>query len=132
MADFPTVGMPIPNEITAKYRHYNVTSESLNGRIQVRSLGVTRRSYNVKFPPMKRSAFATLWAFVASLEGSYNSFIMWVPDPSSSDPFDFVTGTGCQEVTVRLDGDLQEFSYGLGDIVSYEFDVVEVLTDATV
>lgn len=125
MPDFPA--SPAPASVAMKKNFYNVRSESVNGRVQVRSLGASRREWTLKYPPMTKAEFANVYAFIDAKAGGLNSFTMYVPDPTSTDPFDFSTGSGCVEVTVRQSNDLQEYDVNTGSFYRFELDVIEVL-----
>lgn len=116
-----------PRSVETRKKYYDVMSESVNGRIQVRSMGSTRREYTIKYPPMTRAQFVDVWQFIDDLNGRYGTFEVYVPAALSGASFDFTTGQGCNEVSVRLANDVQEFSIGVTDVYEFEIDVVEVL-----
>lgn len=105
--------------VSGEKRYYNLSSESLNGRVQVRSLGATRREYTLEFPPMTRAQFSPIYAFIDSQEGSLGTFQITLPDPAN--PTVDVT------ITARLTGDVQSYDYGVDNLVSYELDIIEVV-----
>jgi len=117
MALFPST--PRFKSANEKRKHYQLVSESINGKIQVRSLGASRRSWRLKWPPMTRTEFDTVYTFLQTLNGQENTFTINVPDP-------LVPGSD-ETVTCRLAGELQEYSIGVSSFVEFELDIVEVL-----
>lgn len=100
-------------------KHYQLVSESINGRMQVRSLGASRRQWVLKWPPMTRAAFDPIYTFLETLNGSENTFTINLPNP--------LEPTTDQVVTCRLMGEVQEFDIGVDNFVTFEIDIVEVL-----
>lgn len=114
---FPTnVGF---QEVTFKKRRYDLYSESINGRTQVRSLGATRRELTISFPPMTRAEFKPVYDFIESQNGRHGTFSISVPDPSHA--------TNNITLTVRLANELQEYPIGVDSLYNYEVDLIEVL-----
>lgn len=114
---FPT--SPGFTEVQTKLKHYQVKSESLNGRIQVRSIGASRREFTVSFPPMSKTEFEPIYEFIAAQQGMLETFSIAIPDPT--------TPGSNETVTVRLMGDVQEFSIGVDSFYRFEVDLVEVV-----
>lgn len=101
-------------------KHYQLKSESINGRVQVRSLGASRRSWNLTWPPMTRAEFDTIYTYIDdNLEGMLNSFDISLPDPKNP-------GTN-QTVECRISNMVQEFEIGVDNLVSFELEITEVL-----
>jgi hypothetical protein len=117
MPTFPS--SPGFRSVNTRVRHYNLTSESINGRLQVRSLGSNRREFTLRFPPMTRAEFDPIHDFINARGGSYETFDIAVPDP---DQATFET------VTCRFDGDVQEFSVGVDGLYEFEVDLIEEIT----
>lgn len=114
---FPTnVGF---QEVVFKKKHYDVMSESINGRTQVRSLGASRRELTIKFPPMTRSEFQPVFSFLDGQNGRSGTFSISVPDPNHA--------TNDVTLTVRLANDVQEYPIGVDSLYNYEVDLIEVL-----
>ena len=65
-------------------REYNLSSTSLSGRIQVRSLGSQRFEFTASYPPMARSDFLPVLAFIASQRGMAETFTIVLPDISEN------------------------------------------------
>ena len=105
--------------INTRVRHYNMASESLNGRIQVRSLASSRREFTLVFPPMTKAEFEAIYEFVDSQDGMLDTFTVDIPDPT--------TPGSDETVTVRLASDVQEFDVGTDFLYEFEIDVIEVI-----
>ena len=111
---FPT--SPGFRSVKTNYRHYNLMSESINGRLQVRSLGASRREFTVEFPPMTKAEFEPIYDFILLQEGMLETFQIAIPNP---------TETAYETVTVRLANDVQEFSVGVDGLYEFEIDLIE-------
>jgi len=61
---YPTT--PEFQAINLESRHNNVMSETVSGRMQVRTLGGQRWSFTAKYNPMTREEFQPVFAFVMS------------------------------------------------------------------
>lgn len=117
MADFPS--SPGFRSVDTRIRHYNMVSESINGRLQVRSLGSSRREFTLKFPPMTRSEFDPIHDFIYAKDGSLTTFTIDIPDPDQ-DAF--------ETVTCRFANDVQEFSVRVDGLYEFEVDLIEEIT----
>lgn len=117
MADFPS--SPGFRSVDTRVRHYNLVSESINGRLQVRSLNSSRREFTLNFPPMTRAEFEPIFDFINAKEGSFTTFTIDVPDPDQ-DAF--------ETVTCRFADDVQEFSVGVDGLYEFEVDLIEEIT----
>lgn len=117
MPTFPT--SPGFRSVQTRVRNYNLTSQSINGRLQVRSLGSSRREFTIEFPPMTKAEFEPIYDFIVARGGSYETFDIAVPNP---------TETAYETVTVRLDGDVQEFGAGVDGLYEFEIDLIEEIT----
>lgn len=114
---FPTnVGF---TDVRFKKRRYDLFSESINGRTQVRSLGATRRELTVSLPPMTRAEFKPVYDFIENQNGRAGTFSISVPDPSHA--------TNNITLTVRLANEIQEYPIGTDSLYNYEVDLIEVL-----
>lgn len=100
-------------------KRYDLFSESINGRTQVRSLGAVRRELTITFPPMTRAEFKPVYDFIESQDGRHGVFTIAVPDPSHA--------TNNITITVRLANELQEYPIGVDSLYNYEVDLIEVL-----
>ncbi len=104
-------------DVQTSLRHYQLSSESLNGRVQVRSLGASKRTFTVTFPPMTRLEFKPIEDFIEAQEGMLETFQIALPTPD-----------GEETVTVRLANDVQEFSVGVDQLYEFEVEMIEVLS----
>ena len=111
---FPT--SPGFRSVQTNYRHYNLMSESVNGRIQVRSLGASRREFTVEFPPMTKAEFEPIYDFILLQQGMFDTFNIAIPNPTQ--------GT-YETVEVRLANDIQEFSVGYDGLYEFEIELIE-------
>ena len=74
---YPTT--PEFQAINVTSRHSNVSSETISGRTQVRSLGGQRFAFSAKYNPMTRAEFQPVFAFVTSQQGRLGSFSIVPP-----------------------------------------------------
>lgn len=65
-------------------RVFNLMSESVSGRIQVRTIGGHRWEITLSFPPMTRAEFAPVSAFVMRQAGMAETFTIVPPEISSA------------------------------------------------
>jgi len=114
MANFPST--PKYQSISTRVRHYNLMSESINGRLQVRSLNSSRREFTVSYPVMTKSDFEPIYDFIIARQGNYDPFDIALENPT----------LGTEEtITVRFDGDIQEFDAGVDGFYRFEVDLIE-------
>jgi len=92
---YPTT--PEFEAINLESRHNNVMSETVSGRMQVRSLGGQRWSFTAKYNPMTRAEFQPVFAFVMSQQGRFGTFTI-VP-PVIGDASGDVSGTALVNAT---------------------------------
>lgn len=74
---FPTT--PIANAIRIKNNQTTIVSTSISGRRQARQLQNQRWEMTVSFPPMTRTNFAPIFAFINSQRGRKESFTYTPP-----------------------------------------------------
>ena len=55
---------PIFKSVGFKSQHYNLSSESISGRTQVRNIGGQRFEFSAQYPKLSRAEFAPVMAFV--------------------------------------------------------------------
>lgn len=75
---------------------YNLSSTSVSGRTQVRGIGSQRWEFTVAFPPMSRSEYGPVNAFLLKQRGMLESFQIVLPivsDKSSGVSGPVVSGT---------------------------------------
>lgn len=77
MSDYPS--KPAFRAVRFISRDYNLSSESVSGRKQVRHLGGQRFEFSAKYPPMKRTAFMPVIAFITSQRGQRGTFTITLP-----------------------------------------------------
>ena len=92
---YPTT--PEFEAINLESRHNNVMSETVSGRMQVRTLGGQRWSFTAKYNPMTREEFQPVFAFVMSQQGRFGTFTI-VP-PVIGDASGDVSGTALVNAT---------------------------------
>lgn len=78
---FPSIGWRAAN---LRGQNFNYSSESKSGRKQVRNRGGHRWQFTAVFPPMTRSAFSPVMAFIESQEGMLGTFQVTIPILSST------------------------------------------------
>lgn len=105
--------------VRTRMRHFNVSTETVNGRRQVRNLGVRKRTWTLMFPPMTKAEFEPVFEFIDAQDGPYGTFSITLPDPS--DP------TTPETVTARVVDDIQEFEIDNASLYSFEVDIEEVV-----
>lgn len=74
---YPTT--PEFQAINIESKHSNVKSETVSGRMQVRTLGGQRWSFTAKYNPMTRTEFNPVYAFVISQQGMLGTFSITPP-----------------------------------------------------
>ena len=78
---YPTT--PIFSTIGFRSIHYNLSSESVSGRTQVRNIGGQRFEFSAKYSRMTRTEFAPLLSFIMAQRGSAETFTIVLPQISS-------------------------------------------------
>jgi hypothetical protein len=74
---------PIFKSVGFKSQHYNLSSESLSGRTQVRNIGGQRFEFSADYSRLSRSEFAPVLAFIMSQRGMAETFSIVLPEISS-------------------------------------------------
>jgi len=74
---FPT--SPISNGINIKSNQTTIVSTSISGRRQARQVQNQRWEMQVSFPPMTRSSFAPIFAFITAQRGKKETFTYTPP-----------------------------------------------------
>jgi hypothetical protein len=116
MSSFQGVGY---ESVSYVLKNYQVMSESINGKVQVRNIGASRYQWSVSFPMMTRSEFDPLWTFIQAQQGMKNVFEMSLPNPKVPNQY--------KSYEVRLAEPEQEFEIGVDSLISFSMDVIEVL-----
>jgi len=75
---YPTTPTPSSIKITSESPAFVSVAQNL--RRQTRSVGAQRWDIELAYPPMTRSDFAPLWAFIVSKKGRYSSFTFVPPE----------------------------------------------------
>jgi len=75
---------PIFASVGFKSVYYNLSSQSLSGRTQVRNVGGQRFEFSASYSRLLRSDFAPVLAFVMSQRGSAETFSIVLPEISST------------------------------------------------
>ena len=103
---------------------YSLSSETISGRVQVRSIGGSRFEFSVSYPPMTASVFNPVNAFIMAQQGQFETFQITLPQISEKSG----TATGSVEVneanggaigdtTVAIDGLTGEIK--AGDMIKF-------------
>jgi hypothetical protein len=75
---------PAFQSVSIKTNNPNITTISTSGRRQVKTQQSQFWSFTAAYPPMKRSEFGPIAAFVTKQRGAYESFTMILPDYSTT------------------------------------------------
>ncbi|WP_445779120.1 hypothetical protein [Shewanella sp.] len=65
--------------VNLKSSHNNLSSVTISGRVQVRSIGGQKWQFSAKYNPMTRAEFQPVFAFVTSQQGSLGTFTIVPP-----------------------------------------------------
>lgn len=65
-------------------KNFNLSSQTISGRMQVRRIGSSRFEFSAQYPPMTASEFQPVMAFIASQDGMADTFQITLPDISYS------------------------------------------------
>jgi hypothetical protein len=87
---------PIFASVGFKSVYYNLSSQSLSGRTQVRNIGGQRFEFSASYSRLLRSEFTPVLAFVMSQRGMAETFSIVLPEISST--------SGTASGTVRTNG----------------------------
>jgi hypothetical protein len=74
---------PVFNSVSIGNEYFNLSSQTISGRIQVRNIGGQRFKLTASYPPMSRAEFAPVNAFVMAQRGMAETFTIVVPEISS-------------------------------------------------
>ena len=83
MSTLPT--SPAFQSVSIKTNNPNITTISTSGRRQVKTQQSQFWSFTAAYPPMTRSQFAPIMAFVTKMRGAVTPFTMILPDYSTTD-----------------------------------------------
>jgi hypothetical protein len=104
---YPTT--PIFNTIGFRSVNYNLSSQSVSGRTQVRNIGGQRFEFSAQYTRMTRSEFAPILVFTMAQRGSAETFTIVLPQISSKsgDASGTILVNGAADIgatTVGVDG----------------------------
>jgi hypothetical protein len=104
---YPTT--PIFSTIGFKSVNYNLSSQSISGRTQVRNIGGQRFEFSAQYTRMTRSEFAPILVFTMAQRGSAETFTIVLPQISSKsgDASGTILVNGAADIgatTVGVDG----------------------------
>lgn len=83
--------------INLESSHSNLMSETVSGRMQIRTIGGQRWSFTAKYNPMTRAEFQPVFAFVMSQQGRLGTFT--ITPPVIGDASGDVSGTALVNAT---------------------------------
>lgn len=75
---------PVFASVGFKSVYYNLSSQSLSGRTQVRNIGGQRFEFSASYSRLSRSEFAPVMVFVMSQRGMAETFSIVLPEISSA------------------------------------------------
>ena len=104
---YPTT--PIFSTIGFRSVNYNLSSQSISGRTQVRNIGGQRFEFSAQYTRMTRSEFAPILVFTMAQRGSVETFTIVLPQISSKsgDASGTILVNGAADIgatTVGVDG----------------------------
>ena len=79
---YPTT--PVFNAANLRSEFFNLKSQTISGRTQVRNIGGQRFTFSAAYPPMTRAEFAPVMGFVMAQRGMAETFTIVLPEVSSS------------------------------------------------
>lgn len=79
---YPT--SPVFTSMNFRSEFFNLSSQTISGRMQVRNIGGQRFGFSAVYPPMTRSEFAPVIGFVMAQRGMAETFSIVLPEISSA------------------------------------------------
>lgn len=79
---YPT--SPVFTSANFRSEFFNLSSQTISGRTQVRNIGGQRFTFSAAYPPMTRAEFAPVMGFIMSQRGMAETFTIVLPEVSSS------------------------------------------------
>jgi len=79
---YPT--SPVFTSMNFRSEFFNLSSQTISGRMQVRNIGGQRFGFSAVYPPMSRSEFAPVIGFVMAQRGMAETFTIVLPEISSA------------------------------------------------
>ena len=104
---YPT--SPVFTSANFRSEFFNLSSQTISGRTQVRNIGGQRFTFTAAYPPMTRTEFSPVMGFIMAQRGMAETFTIVLPDVSSSSGS--VSGTisaaaagGIGDTSIAVDG----------------------------
>lgn len=79
---YPT--SPVFNSVNFTSEFFNLSSQTISGRTQVRNIGGQRFTFTAAYPSMTRSEFSPVQGFLMAQRGMAETFTIVLPEVSSS------------------------------------------------
>ena len=79
---YPT--SPVFTSANFRSEFFNLSSQTISGRTQVRTIGGQRFTFSAAYPPMTRAEFAPVMGFIMAQRGMAETFTIVLPEVSSS------------------------------------------------
>jgi len=79
---YPTT--PVFSALNFTSQYFNLSSQTISGRIQVRNIGGQRFSFTASYPPMTRTEFQPVIAFIMKQRGMAETFTIVLPEISDA------------------------------------------------
>ena len=79
---YPT--SPVFNSVNFTSEFFNLSSQTISGRTQVRNIGGQRFTFTASYPRLSRSEFSPVQGFLMAQRGMAETFTMVLPEVSSS------------------------------------------------
>ena len=77
---YPTT--PVFNSVDFGSENFNLASQTISGRMQVRNIGGQRFKFSAAYPPLSRTEFAPVKAFIMAQRGMAETFTIVLPEVS--------------------------------------------------
>jgi hypothetical protein len=74
---------PVFSSVGFTSEYFNLSSQTISGRMQVRNIGGQRFRFTASYPPMSRAEFAPVNAFIMSQRGMAETFTIFLPEVST-------------------------------------------------
>jgi hypothetical protein len=74
---------PVFSSVGFTSEYFNLSSQTISGRMQVRNIGGQRFRFTASYPPMSRAEFAPVNAFIMSQRGMAETFTIVLPEVST-------------------------------------------------
>lgn len=79
---YPTT--PVFSSLNFQGQFFNLSSETISGRMQVRNIGGQRFGFSAAYPSMTRAEFAPVMGFLMAQRGMAETFTIVLPEVSNS------------------------------------------------